>query len=147
MHTLKIITDAATLEACRHSANLEDEGASSYCDADGPYCDSDSDMDSLFDGPFEWEGSPLDMMGDEQAYVLNYVQPPPPIGLRPAMRTAPPVQGLYFDPFALLPDDLAETLLQKCIGTYFREEGVNQVMLFERVFGKGAGGMCSSHRK
>ncbi|KAI0690856.1 hypothetical protein BC835DRAFT_1280250 [Cytidiella melzeri] len=80
----------------------------------------------------------------DHTVVATYTEPPPPSDLTPARRAAPPISGLHFDPFTLLPDELAESLLQKCIDTYFQEEAVNQVMLFERVLMKSEGGMCSS---
>ncbi|EKM59912.1 uncharacterized protein PHACADRAFT_87635 [Phanerochaete carnosa HHB-10118-sp] len=55
-----------------------------------------------------------------------------------ALRMCPSIPGLYFDPSVLLPDDLAETLFQQCLETYFRDSRVNQAMLFERVVSEGA---------
>ncbi len=50
--------------------------------------------------------------------LASYVDPPRPTELLPARRTAPPVSGLYFNPlYTLLPDALAETLIQKYITT------------------------------
>ncbi|KAJ3550415.1 hypothetical protein NM688_g5085 [Phlebia brevispora] len=92
-----------------------------------------SDIDSLFDEP---EAFPETIFGDgslASSLSSSYIEPPPPVNEKPATRTAPPIQGLYFDPNIILPDELAEDLLQKCMNTYFHHEDVNQVMLFERV--------------
>ena len=50
----------------------------------------------------------------------------------PALLTAPPIQGLFFTPSLRLPTDVADTIMQYCLDTYFQDEGVNQVMLFGR---------------
>ncbi|KAF8644449.1 hypothetical protein AX16_008448 [Volvariella volvacea WC 439] len=50
----------------------------------------------------------------------------------PALRTAPPIPGLYFTPTLLLPPDLAESILKFCMKTYFSGRA-NQVMLFGRA--------------
>lgn len=56
-----------------------------------------------------------------------------------ARRTAPPIPGLFFDPSLLLPPDLAESVLNACMTSFFSPPGdgslsqVNQVMLFARA--------------
>jgi hypothetical protein len=90
-----------------------------------------SDVDSLFDEPTE--GLPAELFDNLEPFTASYTEPPPPTNTLPALRLAPPIPGLYFDPSILLPDELAETLLQKCIEMYFQDENVNQIMLFERV--------------
>ncbi|KIP10377.1 hypothetical protein PHLGIDRAFT_65776 [Phlebiopsis gigantea 11061_1 CR5-6] len=74
----------------------------------------------------------------------GYTEPPKPVDTTPSSRLGPPIPGLYFDPSVLLPDELAESLLQKCMETYFYEENVNQVMLFERVMTRDDASLGSS---
>ncbi|KAH0588210.1 hypothetical protein J132_02130 [Termitomyces sp. J132] len=50
----------------------------------------------------------------------------------PAIRTAPPIHGLFFNPTLLLPEAFAERISHYCMSTYFKQQGVNQVMLFGR---------------
>ncbi|KAI9467331.1 hypothetical protein BJY52DRAFT_1110967 [Lactarius psammicola] len=56
-----------------------------------------------------------------------------------ARRSAPPIPGLFFDPGLLLPPDLADSVLQACMTSFFPPPGdgslsqVNQVMLFGRA--------------
>ena len=96
--------------------------------------ESTSDVDSLFDEPMDdTETSPTDILADLDDIHSAYTEPPRPTDLKAASRTGPPIHGLYFDPSLILPEDLAESLFQKCIDMYFAQEGVNQVMLFERV--------------
>lgn len=52
--------------------------------------------------------------------------------LTPALRTAPPIQGLYFTPTLRLPEEVADAVMRFCLDTYFQAPGVNQVMLFGR---------------
>lgn len=141
MHALKILTDEVSLQkAFRRSIT-----PSVTEDPEQDDVDIDSDSDSLFDSNSLFDepmlDSPDDFLCIAEATPLTYEEPPRPVGLTPARRTAPPVPGLYFDPRTLLPDELAESLLQKCIDTYFHNGGVNQVMLFERVVSDG-GGTC-----
>ncbi|KAF8802081.1 hypothetical protein BYT27DRAFT_7173199 [Phlegmacium glaucopus] len=49
-----------------------------------------------------------------------------------AIRTAPPIPGLFFEPSLLLPQELADSVSSYCLDTYFRSPGINQVMLFAR---------------
>ncbi|KAM6496420.1 hypothetical protein JOM56_009126 [Amanita muscaria] len=53
--------------------------------------------------------------------------------LGPALRSAPPIQGLYFYPSLRLPQELADKVVDFCMGTYFQSPSVNQVMLFGRA--------------
>ncbi|KAG6902211.1 hypothetical protein C0995_003043 [Termitomyces sp. Mi166 len=50
----------------------------------------------------------------------------------PAFRIAPPIHGLFFDPTLRLPEDFAARIARYCMSTYFKQQGVNQVMLFGR---------------
>ncbi|KAJ3806035.1 hypothetical protein F5876DRAFT_91235 [Lentinula aff. lateritia] len=84
--------------------------------------------DSLFDEAFTFPSSfpaspPLHLHPDEKAQT--------------ALRTAPPIPGLFFDPSVRLSEDLAEELAGYCMGRYFNDnddkQRVNQVMLFERA--------------
>lgn len=121
MCKLQILTDAASLKHT-DGFNVEDDFLLS----------SGSDPNSLFD---EMDGSE-DMILDEGSLAsssTSYTEPAQPLNEPPARRRAPSIPGLYFDPDVVLPDELAEGLLQKCLDTYFRSKDVNQVMLFERL--------------
>ncbi|KAJ3517600.1 hypothetical protein NLJ89_g405 [Agrocybe chaxingu] len=50
-----------------------------------------------------------------------------------ATRNAPPIPGLFFDPTIILPQDLAESVMEFCTKTYFKYPGCNQAMLFGRL--------------
>ncbi|KIK64620.1 hypothetical protein GYMLUDRAFT_160914 [Collybiopsis luxurians FD-317 M1] len=54
-----------------------------------------------------------------------------------ALRAAPPIPGLFFDPSVQLPAKLADQVAEFCMGQYFDEGNggrrVNQIMLFERA--------------
>ena len=50
----------------------------------------------------------------------------------PAIRTQPPIPGLFFDPSVLLPSKLANEVVSFCMRTYFVSPLDNQVMLFGR---------------
>ena len=98
--------------------------------------DSTSDVDSLFDEPMD-NVSPTNILDGIDTIPSAYTEPPHPQNVRPALRLCPQIPGLYFDPSVLLPDQLAETLLQNCLETYFQDSRVNQVMLFERAASSG----------
>ncbi|KAF8638093.1 hypothetical protein AX17_002454 [Amanita inopinata Kibby_2008] len=51
----------------------------------------------------------------------------------PALLTAPPIPGLYFNPTLRLSQELAKGVVDFCHQTYFRNPNVNQVMLFGRL--------------
>lgn len=126
MIKLTLITDKTLLE---HAYKTHERAAS-------PTSPAGSDgADSLFDEPMGSDSEPadVDILADLDTLHSAYTEPPRPHGLRPALRTCPPVPGLHFDPAVRLPDDLAEALFQQCLATYFREPRVNQVMLFERA--------------
>ncbi|KAG2343729.1 hypothetical protein BDR05DRAFT_982820 [Suillus weaverae] len=63
---------------------------------------SDSEVDSLFDEP------------------------------QIAMRTAPPIPGLFIPPIRL-PLELANDIVQQCMSLYFDGRDINQIMLFGRI--------------
>ncbi|GJE87516.1 hypothetical protein PsYK624_035990 [Phanerochaete sordida] len=128
MIKLRLVTDKEVLE---HAFKAHDRAPSP-----APSIDSD-DADSLFDEPMDDAGE-LDVLEGLEVLHSAYTEPAQPTDLQPAARMCPPIPGLHFDPAALLPDDLAEALFQQCLATYFRDEGVNQVMLFERVISGGA---------
>ncbi|EIM88002.1 uncharacterized protein STEHIDRAFT_25240, partial [Stereum hirsutum FP-91666 SS1] len=48
-------------------------------------------------------------------------------------RTAPPIPGLFFDPYIQLPIGLADQVLHQCKTTYFQNPSTNQIMLFGRA--------------
>jgi hypothetical protein len=50
-----------------------------------------------------------------------------------ALLTAPPIHGLYFNPTLSLPHEIASSVMNFCLKTYFRNPNVNQVMLFGRA--------------
>ena len=49
-----------------------------------------------------------------------------------ALRRAPPIPGLFFDPAVAIPKELAESVMSFCMQTYFNSAACNQVMLFGR---------------
>lgn len=68
----------------------------------------------------------------------------PPSASQPALRTPPPIPGLFFDPSVRLSEKLADEVAKFCLERYFNRSGdindddetslgVNQVMLFERA--------------
>ncbi|THH05201.1 hypothetical protein EW145_g4968 [Phellinidium pouzarii] len=97
------------------------ESPAEECSPSGQVDDSDSDYDSLFDGDEDFE-----VFSDgAQAGITAVVSS--------SRRTAPNVPGLFFDPTILISMDLADQLWESCMGAYFRDRDVNQVMLFERA--------------
>ncbi|KAJ8596742.1 hypothetical protein M405DRAFT_103043 [Rhizopogon salebrosus TDB-379] len=97
-----------------HYSNVEH---GTRCDATSPFSegsDSDSDMDSLFDEPH----------------------------ISIAMRTAPPITGLFVPPIRL-PPQLANDIVQQCMNPYFDGGDVNQIMLFGRTTSEHTGNMGS----
>ena len=82
---------------------------------------SDDDLDSLFD---EMESEDDDHLEQE---IHDYTELPI------ATRLAPSIQGLYFDPSILIPQELADDLWSEAIQRYFTKPNVNQIMLFERA--------------
>ena len=124
MTRLRLLTDPTSLEPPRSVVKGEGGSYGNKTFADD---DHDSDVDSLFDGSMG--DSPMEL----ESLSSGYIEPPKPVDMTPSSRLGPPIPGLCFDPSVLLPDELAESLLQKCMETYFHDENVNQVMLFERV--------------
>ncbi|TFK69431.1 hypothetical protein BDN72DRAFT_796560 [Pluteus cervinus] len=59
-------------------------------------------------------------------------QPSIDVAPTPALVTAPPIPGLFFDPTLLLPQELADSTMIFCLDTYFVDKAANQVMLFGR---------------
>ncbi|KAI0092122.1 hypothetical protein BDY19DRAFT_579727 [Irpex rosettiformis] len=139
MRGLQIVTDAASFKKLnlQEAPELQPKGAILITHGEDHNLEEatlfDDDVDSLFDEPMETSYDDIFQDTDTSPQTVTYAEPPAPAGLKPAQRTAPPIPGLYFDPSIQLPDELAEELLQKCLDTYFQEEDVNQVMLFERV--------------
>ncbi|CAL1700012.1 unnamed protein product [Somion occarium] len=99
-------------------------------------CDSDSDLDSLFDEIFpedtQKDASPFSSCTPNTSHSHT-----PPDGastcLNLARITVPSIQGLYFDPSIFIPPQCAADLMQNCMTQYFSKGNVNQVMLFERA--------------
>ncbi|KAJ3800600.1 hypothetical protein GGU11DRAFT_772772 [Lentinula aff. detonsa] len=78
----------------------------------------------------------------DEVEVLSFLpptspQPPLQQNEKAALRTAPPIPGLFFDPSVRLSEELAEELADYCMDRYFDvDEGrgrINQIMLFERA--------------
>jgi len=88
-----------------------------------------SAVDSLFDSPT----APPPLNRAERLSSF------PPEGVRPASRTSPPIPGL-FAPSVRLPPELADGLMQTCMNQFFRNESVNQVMLFGGAHSPSASG-------
>lgn len=82
--------------------------------------DCESDLDSLFD---EIPDEPVSHSVQEDG--LNEYEI--------ARITAPSIPGFYFNPTFSLPLEYTDYLFQQCLQTYFGNNNVNQVMLFERV--------------
>lgn len=96
--------------------------------------DSDQEsLDSLFDEEVEADTSAKDTPDSEAPFQMTTI---------PAIRSAPPIPGLYCDGHALLPPVLVDELMQTCISTYFSDGNVNQVMLFERADQPGSSSEC-----
>lgn len=95
----------------------------------------DSDWDSLFDEAIDGRTvSDSGITTSSRAVRVSQAKSSTTMADRvPASRSAPPIPGLHFDPAICLPDELATNLVQKCMETYFQEEDVNQIMLFERA--------------
>lgn len=81
---------------------------------------SASDNDSLFDGL-----NNLDEDSFEAALSANSDH-------FLAYKTAPPIDGLFFDPSVLISQKLADSVVAFCMKTYFLSPADNQVMLFGR---------------
>ena len=64
----------------------------------------------------------------EEHAVINL-----PCDLVPALRTAPPIPGLFFAPTLRLPEEVADEVMRFCLEKYFQAPSVNQVMLFGRL--------------
>lgn len=135
---LEIVTDISVLKQLGYPQETPQQ---SMPRPDRSTDSEESDTDSLFDEPMESPHEDLFHESGRSPMTASLAEPPAPEGLKPAQRTVPPIPGLYFDPFTLLPDELAEDLLQKCLDTYFQAEGVDQVMLFERVVTESSSGM------
>ncbi|KAJ7777595.1 hypothetical protein DFH07DRAFT_12160 [Mycena maculata] len=58
--------------------------------------------------------------------------------MTPASLHAPPISGLFFTPSLLLPCEMADQVTQFCLKNYFRDAGVNQIMLFGVASPSGA---------
>ncbi len=132
---LEIVTDTSVLKQLGYPQETPQQSMPDHST-------EESDTDSLFDEPMESPHEDLFHESGRSPMTASLAEPPAPEGLKPAQRTVPPIPGLYVDPFTLLPDELAEDLLQKCLDTYFQAEGVDQVMLFERVVTESSSGMC-----
>jgi len=94
---------------------------------------------SMSNGHREVLTSPLsdislpDSLFDEQASPTSVIPLSSGIELViPALRTAPPIPGLFFTPTVRLPEEVADAVTRFCLDTYFQAPGVNQVMLFGR---------------
>ncbi|KIJ57140.1 hypothetical protein M422DRAFT_23242 [Sphaerobolus stellatus SS14] len=105
--------------------------------------DSDSDVDSLFDG----SNSPIDKYfpnysKDNSTSLTSHIpiHHNPLVTLFPARRTRPPIPGLFF-PSVTIPPSLAATLLSHT-SKYLSPNAsprINQTMLFGRRTPKGSG--------
>lgn len=50
-----------------------------------------------------------------------------------ALRTTAPIPGLFFDPMAVIPQELEDSVMSFCMQSYFSSTSSNQVMLFGRL--------------
>lgn len=95
--------------------------------ADNPTPETDESFSSL---------SPDSLFDEPLQFAI------PPNLCQPALRTPPPIPGLFFDPSVLLPEEMADELSKFCLERYFdrrsslddeMSSGINQVMLFGRA--------------
>lgn len=101
----------------------------SLFDDSGDALDDDaSETDSLFD--YATDDNNITHLS-AHAIPSNTLNP---ITIPAALRTAPPIPGLFFDPSILLPTELADQVLHQCKSTYFQNPSTNQVMLFGRAY-------------
>ncbi|EJD01694.1 uncharacterized protein FOMMEDRAFT_90383 [Fomitiporia mediterranea MF3/22] len=108
------------MSSCPSGLTLSEACLSSSNDTD-----SDSDYDSLFDGNGDFDEPPSSRSTTDIEDVVQKHHP--------ASRSAPPIPGLYLDPTVLIPSDIANRLWTACMGMYFKDGTVNQIMLFERA--------------
>ncbi|KAF9553278.1 hypothetical protein CPC08DRAFT_673422 [Agrocybe pediades] len=108
LHSLRVEIPVSLSSGLEQENDSEGEGQDSLF--------SDSDVDSFFDDASQWELDPGVHTDDDFL----------------ALRTVPPIPGLYFQPNLVLPQDLAEEVVSFCMKTYFRTPADNQVMLFGR---------------
>ena len=101
--------------------------------------DSDDDVDSLFD-----EAECDDGRDAAMDRILTMQDGSVSMGI--ASRIAPAIPGLYFDPFILIPQDLADCLWTEATRRYFTKPNVNQIMLFERASEHESSADCSNIR-
>jgi hypothetical protein len=90
------------------------------------YADDSSDVDSLFDEVQSWSWAHVTERAPNTGRRVREHE-------APALRTAPPIPGLYFSPLTLLHPALADSVMQQCMNSYFQNESTNQIMLFSRA--------------
>lgn len=98
--------------------------ADSLFDSDDALDDASTEGDSLFDSPINDDS----MAPPTARATSNHCDIVPA-----ACRTAPPISGLFFDPYIQLPTELADQVLHQCKTTYFQNPSTNQIMLFGRA--------------
>lgn len=81
---------------------------------------SSSELDSLFDD--------IDDFNNDTGIFTS-----PEDHIFSALRTMPPIPGLFFDPMAVIPQELAESVVSFCMQSFFTSTSSNQVMLFGRL--------------
>jgi 2OG-Fe(II) oxygenase superfamily len=91
---------------------------------------NDDDFDGLTSPSFS-EISLPDSLFEEPADTMQLPSGPDSV-LIPALRTVPPIPGLFFTPTLRLPEEVADAVMRFCLDTYFQVPGVNQIMLFGR---------------
>lgn len=104
------------------------QSSDSLFDSDDAEDDVASERDSLFDSPVDNESMAPPATGANPTCSPNHDNTIPA-----ACRTAPPIPGLFFDPYVQLRTELANQVLHQCKTTYFQNPATNQIMLFGRA--------------
>lgn len=102
--------------------------ADSLFDSDDALDDASTEGDSLFDSPINDDSMAPPTARAKPPSTPNHYNIVPA-----ACRTAPPISGLFFDPYIQLPTELADQVLHQCKTTYFQNPSTNQIMLFGRA--------------
>ncbi|KAF9060325.1 hypothetical protein BDP27DRAFT_1339811 [Rhodocollybia butyracea] len=113
-------------------ANLHAYGKRIKLHVDIPTMKASVSNNSASDESEMFSSNSLNSLFDEVSSVEHVASLP--TAIHPALRTAPPIPGLFYDPSVNISDELAEQLVGFCSEKYFDDgRGVNQIMLFERA--------------
>jgi alkylated DNA repair dioxygenase AlkB len=120
--TLAEFSNAASESSTQANGLLRVQTASENCIFS--HADDSSDVDSLFDEVHSRAHATEHAPNSNQRVREHKA---------PALRTAPPIHGLYFSPLTLLHSAFADSVMQQCMNLYFQNESTNQIMLFSRA--------------